>query len=456
MFNKIKKNKEIFNWIYPRIYVLLALFVDSSLFLIFIVKSTDDISLTNINTFLILISWIIISYIFGRYSDYNNNNLINLSNQSFKLIILYFFLNLVKGIFFIFYTIDNQLLIFRNFNLFYLYYASISLIGLMTINILIFKRKNKYKNIYFMGSDNDFNILKENIYLKKDNLNLSKIDINKFESFNLEDINFKNKSLLIVSNNYNFSSSELDFFKKIKKKNIVVYGLVNWLDKEYQLIPSELISDIDLVTDNINKINKPIQMRLKRIGDLLISGFLLLALSPLIVISCLFIYLEDGNPIFYSQIRSGLNQEPIRIYKLRTMYRNAEKNGAQWSSENDTRLTKCGKILRRIRIDELPQLLSVMTGEMSLIGPRPERPSLEQELKREIPFYEYRYSIKPGLSGWAQVNYPYGASLKDTQIKLSYDFYYIKNYSFFLDVLIFLKTIKLVLNAKGAIAKNQT
>ena len=134
MFNKIKKNKEIFNWIYPRIYVLLALFVDSSLFLIFIVKSTDDISLTNINTFLILISWIIISYIFGRYSDYNNNNLINLSNQSFKLIILYFFLNLVKGIFFIFYTIDNQLLIFRNFNLFYLYYASISLIGLMTIN----------------------------------------------------------------------------------------------------------------------------------------------------------------------------------------------------------------------------------------------------------------------------------------------------------------------------------
>ncbi len=137
------------------------------------------------------------------------------------------------------------------------------------------------------------------------------------------------------------------------------------------------------------------------------------------------------------------------------MCRNAEKDGVQWSKKNDTRLTNCGKVLRRIRIDELPQLLSVISGEMSLIGPRPERPQLEEELKKEILFYEYRYSIKPGLSGWAQVNYPYGASLRDSQIKLSYDFYYIKNYSFFLDFLIFLKTIKLVLNAKGAIAKNQ-
>ena len=135
------------------------------------------------------------------------------------------------------------------------------------------------------------------------------------------------------------------------------------------------------------------------------------------------------------------------------MNKNAEKNGAQWSKKNDTRLTNCGMFLRKTRIDELPQLLSVIVGEMSLIGPRPERPKIDEDLKKVIPYYDYRYSFKPGLSGWAQVNYPYGASIKDSKIKLSYDLYYIKNYSFFLDFLIFLKTIKLVLNAKGAIAK---
>ena len=128
----------------------------------------------------------------------------------------------------------------------------------------------------------------------------------------------------------------------------------------------------------------------------------------------------------------------------------SEKNGPVWATKDDNRITKIGSILRKTRIDELPQLLSVLKGDMSLIGPRPERPEIEILLKRNIPYYDLRKVIRPGLSGWAQVNYPYGASLKDSENKLSYELFYIRNYSFWLDLLIFIKTIKLIFNMKGS------
>ena len=132
----------------------------------------------------------------------------------------------------------------------------------------------------------------------------------------------------------------------------------------------------------------------------------------------------------------------------------AEKNGVQWSQKNDTRITSVGRFLRKSRIDELPQLISVLKGDMSLIGPRPERPEIEKEKLKKIPYYSSRYIIKPGISGWAQVNYPYGASVKDAAKKLSYDIYYISHFSILLDLLILLKTIKIVFNAKNFYPKN--
>ena len=131
----------------------------------------------------------------------------------------------------------------------------------------------------------------------------------------------------------------------------------------------------------------------------------------------------------------------------------AEERGPQWSKTNDPRITKIGRIIRKLRLDELPQLLLVISGQMSLIGPRPERPEIDNELENMISHYKVRYLIKPGLSGWAQVNYPYGASINDSEIKLSYDLYYLYNFSFWIDFLILIKTVKLVLNAKGAIPK---
>ena len=143
----------------------------------------------------------------------------------------------------------------------------------------------------------------------------------------------------------------------------------------------------------------------------------------------------------------------IKIFKFRTMVVNAEKNGPQWSIKNDPRITKIGKSLRRYRIDELPQLISVIKGDMSLIGPRPERPEFDNIMSKEINFYDYRYQVKPGISGWAQVNYPYGSSIEDSRQKLSYDLYYLKNFTIFIDFLILFKTIRLVLNAYGSSPK---
>lgn len=157
----------------------------------------------------------------------------------------------------------------------------------------------------------------------------------------------------------------------------------------------------------------------------------------------------------YSQIRTGLYSQRFKIWKLRSMSEESEEEGALWASENDPRITKVGYWLRKFRIDELPQLINVITGEMSLIGPRPERPEFEQRLERTIPHYRVRHWIRPGLSGWSQVCYPYGASVNDSRIKLSYDLYYIRNFSPWLDGLIFLKTLRLVARGEGAIPKKQ-
>ena len=194
------------------------------------------------------------------------------------------------------------------------------------------------------------------------------------------------------------------------------------------------------------------QMRIKDVFERLIAILLLIFFLPLIFIAIVFIFLEDGLPIFYKQNRNGKFNKLIQIIKLRTMKSNAEKDGVQWSKKNDPRITKVGNFLRKIRLDELPQLISVIKGEMSLIGPRPERPEIDLFLSKDIKNYNLRYNLKPGLSGWAQVNYPYGASLEDAKNKFSYDLYYIKNFSNLLDIRILFMTIKLVFNAKGAIA----
>tara|TARA_B100000212_G_C27102758_1_gene417110 strand:- start:48 stop:635 length:588 start_codon:yes stop_codon:yes gene_type:complete len=191
-------------------------------------------------------------------------------------------------------------------------------------------------------------------------------------------------------------------------------------------------------------------MRLKRLGDLFLSSILLVITFPILIIAGLFIFLDDRNGFIYTQERVGKNQKNFILYKLRTMKHNAEKGKPQWSKKFDTRITKIGKFLRKTRLDELPQLINVILGDMSLIGPRPEREIFDVELSTHIPQYNSRYLIRPGLSGWAQVNFPYGSSIEDSKKKFSYDIYYLKNYSIWLDFLILFKTIKIVFLKRGS------
>ena len=194
---------------------------------------------------------------------------------------------------------------------------------------------------------------------------------------------------------------------KFNKERINLYSQANWCEKYLQRIPAEF--SIGNYADNLFRNDKnPIQYRIKRIADFYLSILILLVTSPIIFLSIILIYLEDKGSVFYSQKRTGLYGKEYKITKIRTMIMNAESKGAQWSNKKDNRITKVGKYLRLTRIDELPQLISVMKGEMSLVGPRPERPEIDSVLAKKIPNYNLRYLTLPGLSGWAQVNYPYG------------------------------------------------
>ena len=190
----------------------------------------------------------------------------------------------------------------------------------------------------------------------------------------------------------------------------------------------------------------------KRVFDVVVSSLLFILLLPFMALTALAIYIESGfqGPVIYRQIRVGLNGEDFEILKFRSMGVDAEKDGvAQWAQSNDNRITKVGSFIRKTRLDELPQLYNVLRGDMSFVGPRPERPQFVSELAKTIEYYEMRHHVKPGITGWAQICYPYGASEEDAREKLQYDLYYLKNYSLFLDTTILLQTIQVVLWSKG-------
>jgi sugar transferase (PEP-CTERM system associated) len=189
----------------------------------------------------------------------------------------------------------------------------------------------------------------------------------------------------------------------------------------------------------------------KRVFDIVSALILLVLTLPLMLLTALLVKLESPGPVFYSQERVGLNGRVFKVVKFRSMRNDAEKDGVpRWATAGDSRVTRIGRILRKVRIDELPQLFCVLKGDMSMVGPRPERPYFVDQLVQDIPFYAVRHSVKPGVTGWAQVSYHYGASKEDTVEKLQYDLYYVKNHSLFLDVVVLFETIGVVLTGSGA------
>ena len=255
---------------------------------------------------------------------------------------------------------------------------------------------------------------------------------------------------VVVGTQKGLSDQQVHSLMQLRLKGIPVYRLPDIWETLCYKLPSSLLEDEWFAfSSGFNLVFCGHSLKIKGVMDIIVTGLLSLLVSPLMIFVGLIIKLDSPGPIFYSQLRTGLYGKPFRVYKFRSMYQDAEKRGAQWASQRDPRITRVGYWLRVLRIDELPQIWNVLCGEMSLIGPRPERPEFDVKLKEAIPYYEMRYLVKPGITGWAQVLYPYGSSLEDAYEKLSYDLYYIKNYSLWLDMVIVLKTIRVVLLGKG-------
>ena len=225
---------------------------------------------------------------------------------------------------------------------------------------------------------------------------------------------------------------------------------LNLLERQLERLPPALVPEPWLNYQELpwNRVFS-LERQLKRVADLLVAAGLLTLTSPLLLMAALLIWLEDRGPVFYVQQRSGWLGRSFQVLKLRTMQVAPADAPPAWTVPGDRRITRVGLWLRRLRLDELPQLINVLSGDMSLIGPRPERPELEQELEARILHYRKRHWMRPGLSGWAQVCAPYAASVEDSELKLSYDLYYLKHFSTWLDLIILFRTIKTVLKAGG-------
>lgn len=241
----------------------------------------------------------------------------------------------------------------------------------------------------------------------------------------------------------------LNEFLDCKLMGVGATDALSFCERELSKIDIKLLKPSWMLFSDGFKYSKR-RMVAKRLFDVALAGLFFLVLWPFMLLTALAVRLESPGPILYHQLRVGLNGKSFRIYKFRSMRQDAEVGGkAVWAQKNDSRVTRVGAFIRNTRLDELPQLYNVLSGSMSFVGPRPERPEFVSELAREIPFYDTRHKVKPGLMGWAQLKYPYGASVEDAKNKLQYDLYYTKNHSSLMDLLIMIQTVEIVLLGKG-------
>lgn len=251
---------------------------------------------------------------------------------------------------------------------------------------------------------------------------------------------------IIVGDNW-YLSIYNDLYELLPLR-VQFYQLTSFWEKFFESIPIYSTKETWFL-ENFNQGTNKVYALLKRLIDFVVTVVFMPIVILLGIITAALVKLSSPGPILFRQTRVGRNDQHYTIYKFRSMYTDAEKHGAQWATEKDPRITPVGRFLRTTRLDELPQLWNVLRGDMSIIGPRPERPEFVKQLAKEIPHYHLRHLVRPGLTGWAQVQYRYGASIEDAAIKLTYDLYYVKNLSAVLDIKIALKTVLIVLAKQG-------
>lgn len=313
---------------------------------------------------------------------------------------------------------------------------------------LIISNINRRTSLMIIGENKHKKELKEEIL--KSRFYKLKYDENDIEKiYDIID-KFKVNAVIDFDTNILKNKKITDKILERKMQGLKFYDYTTFYEIFFKRLPINVLDESYFIKeDGFNSYQDEVKKNIKRIFDICFAIFILIFAIPIMIISSIIIKLESKGPIIYSQERIGQNNEEFKIYKFRSMRSDSEKDGPKWASENDNRITKFGNIMRKTRIDELPQLYNVLRGDMSFVGPRPERQFFINQLEKDIPFYNLRHTVKPGITGWAQTNYPYGASVEDSYRKLQYDLYYIKNYSILLDILIILDTVKIVVFGKG-------
>ena len=377
---------------------------------------------------------------------YYVSNVFNMRGTKYKTydIMLAISTNIFMMIFSVFsgvFRINEALIMFGTIALFQIVFKYIVLVGLVEKLKIIFIGQNEYTNT-----------LKENLK-ESDEYNLMAV-FNEHSQDLTEIINIE-YNLMKPDIIVDFTDSLLKDHKlveqllKYKLQGLQYYHYIDFYEVFERKLPvAHLDQKWFLENSGFEIYHNNFNLKLKRLFDIAFSLIIGITVLPIIAISAVIVKLESKGPIFFIQERIGEGNLPFKI-KFRSMTTDAEKDGPQWATKNDNRVTKWGKIMRATRIDELPQLWNVIRGEMSFVGPRPEREFFIQQLEQEMPYYNLRHTVKPGLTGWAQVMYPYGASVEDAYNKLQYDLYYIKHNNTIFDIMVILKTINIVVFGKG-------
>ena len=409
--------------------------------------------ITSINTVLNILFFVFLLF---RYEI--PLTFLNISITAIVLMIYYIFnvFNLEKGKYnfedFINSTIVYGVLvvIFSNILIFHRTKTIFTLLYLFQnlTKILFYYFYVRNRNILVIGNNGQVEELKE-IIANNEYYNLvGELSADRISDIS-EQIKKKKVSKIIITEENVDSKLAIQILEE-KLKGIQVFDYLSFYEKLEEKVPVKSIdekwilfgSGYDILYKNFN-------IRIKRIVDIFAALCIGMITTPVMLISAIIIKLESKGPIIYSQKRVGLGNCEFEIYKFRSMSNDAEKDGAQWAQQNDPRVTKFGNFMRKTRIDELPQLWNVLKGNMTFVGPRPERKVFIKELEKEIPFYNIRHSVKPGLTGCAQVKYPYGASVEDAHQKLQYDLYYIKHQTLAFDLIILFKSVKIVIFGRG-------
>lgn len=402
------------------------------IFLVFSPASFVQQSMIHAPSFTILVAlWVLVLYVFNFYDFQKSKpNVVFLRNFSLAGIVM-----LIVGI--IFFYLNPITAIAPKSNL--VIFIGISLLIILGLRRLIYSATKN--NIHTKCAIICKHPLGQNLFDEFNNhpeLGFACIgrypDIHSFMESKPE------TSLIIVDTHHR---EEISAIEQLFKTDNEVIDIIEAYETILYKVPVDLVTP-DWIIHSIKKTTSGLYTGISRIIEIIVALTILIITLPVTVITAICIKFTDNGPIFYSQKRTGLLGKDFSLYKFRSMIIDSEKNGAVWASSNDNRITKIGKIIRKLHIDEIPQMWNILKGDITLVGPRAERPEFVEQLEQSIPFYYLRHTIKPGFTGWAQIKFRYARTIADSQEKFEYDLYYIKNRNFFMDIGIIIKTAQII------------